>query len=106
MSSEANPDLDKIFEDILSEIKEGERDEAAMLQAIALSNNDPNQIRKNYLLVRSNKIHKKDLIEKKDSKKLADKERTKENYKSLRILLFWGGGLFALYIIGLIMNAL
>jgi len=41
-----------------------------------------------YLQNLSNKIHKKEQKKKKDKKDLADKERTKENQKSLRILLF------------------
>lgn len=91
MSSKTEPDLDKIFEKILSEIKEGERDEAAMLQAIALSNSDPSEIRKNYLLIRSNKIHKEKQLKNNDKKNAAKLERMNENRKSIKIILYWLG---------------
>jgi len=99
MPSTTDPDLDRIFEKILSEIKEGERDEATMLQAIALSNNDPNEIRKNYLLIRSNKIHK---LEQK--KKQEKKQKKKQEQEKLRSLIFLGSCLLFGFLILFLIN--
>ena len=64
MENIKNPNLDAIFEQIQSEIDTGERDDAALLQAIALSSDNPNEIRKHYLLIRAKKIHKTNILEK------------------------------------------
>ena len=67
-------DINQVFEEILSEINHDERDKAALLQAIALTeNNDPNSIRANYLRIRAQKI-----IEQKDEErkqKIFDEQR-------------------------------
>ena len=99
MSSTNDPDLEGIFEEILSEIKVGERDEAAMLQAIALSNNDLNEIRKNYLLIRANKIHKSEL-----EKKQKKKQKKKQDQEKLRTLIALGFFLLLSFLILFLMT--
>ena len=51
-------DLDEIFEEIAQEMKEGFRDQAAELQAIAISGGDLALIQSQYLIIRARKIIK------------------------------------------------
>ena len=80
-------DINQVFEEILSEINHDERDEAALLQAIALTeNNDSDKIRANYLRIRAQKIIDQKEEERKN-KKIDEQKRKKIIFLSIYIII-------------------
>ena len=95
-------DLEDIFEEVLEELNQGYKDEAAMLQAEALSEStDLMELKKLYLQIRAKKIHKQRIetekqleAEKQKTKSSNERQKEKQGIKfRLLVVAFFGIGL-------------
>jgi len=78
MNENAEDSLEDVFEEVLTELQQNKKDEAAMLQAEALAqSSNPDEVRKLYLQIRATKI----LKERASKREQAETEKLKTNLK-------------------------